>query len=706
MAPNFAPVPDLPDWLLLVDPIDRGRRRVPGRVLVPLELRNPYSDSWAGVWALHGNSGKYSKALKLFGEPMIGGRFAKLMHLIRLDIAHYGDHTQGCCIAAAPQQLVYDLSDNVVGYSMPYVDGFAWAREEEKGPPPGTSLDWARRAEALLGLWCALRDRSILHGDLQPSNMRLDPCGKHGVALIDFDEAWCSAHRSGLDEDIEVIAALQNSCPNAPKGETMCPPLVHAAHAEAETWEAAGMLVAVCQLLMSCPVKKLAFAQDRGQIGKREAGLARIAEKLCSPLVRDFVRTTLGHLNAGELPWDLDNCIARARNAIDAVLRSHQQQVTLLGTQLIRPRPLAKRQITLPNGWEKDRNVGASFIREISATPLPVSIRPPAEEEARRLVVEKLRSIQRLPPGHDSLTTSILLSIESTYSELFEAATDEDREMCIRDSFPNQQQLKKALLALIELLDPTIDVSDPVIKNADADALIKVVLFEERHRYEQLHPSTRPAASLVPAIPRPAIPPRPAPAPFAANPPSAQGPKAPRVPSPPLPNLPARATLPGVAPHDPPVLSGVSLPFVSVVVDPSMGPPPSPSPRRTPTPPPLPVATSSVLPSLAPPSWQDLISVAPTTKRFSMPPAPVAASPHERRARLLCGMGGLAQLLVVAIPTRDWVPWAVVMSHLLLLVPVYFLAKALNRNVAAWMLATFIVPLAPVLLAFAPRRTS
>jgi hypothetical protein len=69
-------------------------------------------------------------------------------------------------------------------------------------------------------------------------------------------------------------------------------------------------------------------------------------------------------------------------------------------------------------------------------------------------------------------------------------------------------------------------------------------------------------------------------------------------------------------------------------------------------------------------------------------------------------MGGLAQLLVVAIPTRDWVPWAVVMSHLLLLVPVYFLAKALNRNVAAWMLATFIVPLAPVLLAFAPRRTS
>lgn len=132
------------------------------------------------------------------------------------------------------------------------------------------------------------------------------------------------------------------------------------------------------------------------------------------------------------------------------------------------------------------------------------STRPPAEEEARKRVIEKLTAVGRLPPRHESLTTPVLLSIESMYAELLTASTDEAREMCIRDSFPNQQQLTTALLALIELLDPTIDVNDPVIKDADVDSLIKVVLFEERHRYEQQHPSARPAPAPAPLPPPPA----------------------------------------------------------------------------------------------------------------------------------------------------------------------------------------------------------
>ncbi|HKY36024.1 MAG TPA: hypothetical protein VJN18_08800 [Polyangiaceae bacterium] len=129
------------------------------------------------------------------------------------------------------------------------------------------------------------------------------------------------------------------------------------------------------------------------------------------------------------------------------------------------------------------------------------STRPPAEEEARKRVVEKLTVVGRLPPRHEQLTTPVLLSIESMYSELLTSSTDEEREMCIRDAFPNQQQLATALLALIELLDPTIDVNDPVIKDADVDSLIKVVLFEERHRYEQQHPSARPAPGPAPLPP-------------------------------------------------------------------------------------------------------------------------------------------------------------------------------------------------------------
>lgn len=129
------------------------------------------------------------------------------------------------------------------------------------------------------------------------------------------------------------------------------------------------------------------------------------------------------------------------------------------------------------------------------------SQRPAPEEEARRRVLEKLAGISRLPPHHEALTTPILLSIESMYAELLGASTDEARELCIRDSFPNPAQMSAALLALIELLDPSIDVNDPVIRDADVDSLIKVVLFEERHRYEQAHPSLRPPNSPSPLPP-------------------------------------------------------------------------------------------------------------------------------------------------------------------------------------------------------------
>jgi hypothetical protein len=121
-----------------------------------------------------------------------------------------------------------------------------------------------------------------------------------------------------------------------------------------------------------------------------------------------------------------------------------------------------------------------------------------AEEEARSKVVERLEGIERLPPRHSELTTAMLLSIESMYAELLSASTDDAREEAIRDSFPNEQHLTTALLALIELLDPSIDTKDPVIRDADIDSLIKVVLFEERNRYEQAHPSQHPAGTPVP----------------------------------------------------------------------------------------------------------------------------------------------------------------------------------------------------------------
>src|SRR6187399_1878535 len=141
---------------------------------------------------------------------------------------------------------------------------------------------------------------------------------------------------------------------------------------------------------------------------------------------------------------------------------------------------------------------------ELEEVPVPSggsqSSRPPAEEEARRKVADRLAGINRLPPRHADLSTPILLSIESMYSELLTAPTDEAREMCIRDSFPNEAHLSTAPLALIALLDPSIDVNDPVIRDADAESLIKVVLFEERRRYEQANPAGR-GPAVAPAPP-------------------------------------------------------------------------------------------------------------------------------------------------------------------------------------------------------------
>jgi hypothetical protein len=443
--------------------------------------------------------------------------------------------------------------------------------------------------------------------------MRIDPGGKRGIALIDFDEAWCRAHRAGLDEDLEVIASLQNNCPNAPKGETMCPPLVHANHSDPETWEAAGMLVAVSQLLMSSPVKKLAFAQRANEIDKREAGLTMTAQGLCTPLARDFVLTTLRHLNAGHLPWKLDECIEQARATIDALLRSSRQQLTLLGTQVIRPRPLSARQITLPDGWETDHNVGASFIRELSATPPPTSIAPSAPTPvpptpAPAPTRPAIKPSPPIPPRIAPRPPTVPPSANSRSTTLPSAVTP--------------APVSPQPIASINGLEPA-----------------------------------KPPRSALPPIPTPVR-------------------RAPALTVPPA--LARSATSPSL---------------------------PTPVPRPTPTPPPLPIPSISAMPTLAPPSWQDLITVLPTTTTFLPPPLPAPKSPVELPLRLICGIGSFGQLAALFIATHEWTPWVVLVSHLLLVVPAYALARILNRNGQGWLIAALFVPLAPALLAIAPRQT-
>jgi hypothetical protein len=121
----------------------------------------------------------------------------------------------------------------------------------------------------------------------------------------------------------------------------------------------------------------------------------------------------------------------------------------------------------------------ASDVAE-TKSEVPSSSNP--QDEVRVRAQARLREIERLPPRHEELTTPILLSIESMYDDLLEANSDEERSECIRESFPNESHLRTAMFALAELLEPSIDVTKPPISDVDTDALVKLVVFEERKR--------------------------------------------------------------------------------------------------------------------------------------------------------------------------------------------------------------------------------
>lgn len=157
--------------------------------------------------------------------------------------------------------------------------------------------------------------------------------------------------------------------------------------------------------------------------------------------------------------------------------------------------------------------------------------RDAAELAARQRAVDTLTKIGRLPPRHEALDTPTLLAIDSLYVDLAPLTTDEAREECIREAFPNDAMLRGALLALAEVLDPNIDIA-ALEKEADADSLIKLVLFEERRKADRSRRSLTPPppAGAAPASGRGSS----APPPLPPLPPPTSG-QRPSSPPPPLP---------------------------------------------------------------------------------------------------------------------------------------------------------------------------
>jgi hypothetical protein len=107
-----------------------------------------------------------------------------------------------------------------------------------------------------------------------------------------------------------------------------------------------------------------------------------------------------------------------------------------------------------------------------------------SSERQRQRVIEHLRAIGRLPPNHPALPTAVLRSIDAMYALLPSATDDIQRKSVIRQTFANENHLRAALLGLIELMDSSVDTSDPVIQGAKIEALIKILLFEEQRRKE------------------------------------------------------------------------------------------------------------------------------------------------------------------------------------------------------------------------------
>lgn len=159
-----------------------------------------------------------------------------------------------------------------------------------------------------------------------------------------------------------------------------------------------------------------------------------------------------------------------------------------------RSAPAAKAQAAAPKAAPAPAAPAPKPTRSVPPPPPPeppparAPASAPAEgaasegDDPREQVMARLREVGRLPPAAATLPVPVLLSIDSMYAELDYAETDDDREELIRESFPNQAYLRQAMLALIELLDPGIDTKDALIKDAEIDSLIKIVLFEERRR--------------------------------------------------------------------------------------------------------------------------------------------------------------------------------------------------------------------------------
>jgi hypothetical protein len=137
-------------------------------------------------------------------------------------------------------------------------------------------------------------------------------------------------------------------------------------------------------------------------------------------------------------------------------------------------------------------------------------VHPASEHEARKRATDNLTRLERLPPRVDELPTPTLLAIDGMYADLLSTLDDEERAQIIRDAFPNSAMLEQALFAVAEALDPRLNGEALRARGAEGEALITLVLFEERRRQSgraSIPPSSqsRPPGPVNSPVPPPAL---------------------------------------------------------------------------------------------------------------------------------------------------------------------------------------------------------
>lgn len=313
--------------LLGVDHQRGGVFRLPPDQFVRWRQLGWNSDGHAGIWVRR-SAAPHQRAFKIMTRPVPPESASRILRLARMNLGTLDSRSGGRCALAAPLHTLHEQDDSsgsertLVGYSMRFLSGQPWSLDAKLAGPYG---HWLIRAATFFWAFAALRRLCVVHGDLQPSNVCLDPAGQPGVGLWDFDNAWALTNSLHADDALSVQPAAGTL-----GGERFTPLYFASRHPDPVLCEVAGMLVGVCQLLCARPVVCHSLSQSPDDVEERRPIVEREIAACPSPRARPFVRKTLLALHEGRFPWEsIETSLHETSEVLARLLRAEQPDFSM-----------------------------------------------------------------------------------------------------------------------------------------------------------------------------------------------------------------------------------------------------------------------------------------------------------------------------------------------------------------------------------------